>query len=418
MLEKDKKRAVITGLGLITPIGSSKEDFWKSVSNGKSGVKKLTRFNSSPFRTKLAAEIDDFDPEKFIAPKDIVRMDRFAHFAIAATSLAIEDGGLKIDDDIKKKTGVILGSGGGGIISHETAAEDLFVRGYRHVNPLSVPLVMPNAGSSNICMHFGFTGISYCLSTACSSGTNAIGEAYQKIKNGYADIIIAGGAEAPISPVHYSAWDKLRAMSTKNDEPEKAIKPFSKNRDGLVMGEGAGMLIIESLENARSRSARVYAEIVGYGSSSDAFHLTYPNKKQEVRAIKMALADAGVDPEMVSYINSHGTATLANDKVETESIKEVFGEKAYSIPISSTKSMIGHPLGASGAIELITCILAMEKSYIPPTINYEVPDPECDLDYVPNVGREDQIDIAMSNSFGFGGSNAILIIKKWNNEES
>ncbi|MFH1314210.1 MAG: beta-ketoacyl-ACP synthase II [Candidatus Eisenbacteria bacterium] len=412
-----QRRVVVTGMGLITPIGSGKETYWQAASKGVSGVRKLTRFDTESFRTRIAATVEDFNPDDFIEPRVSQRMDRFTQMAIGATAMAIEDSGLDVDDDIKAKTGVLLGSGGGGIISHEEAAEGFYVRGYRHLNPLSVALVMPNAGSSYICMQFGFKGISYCLSTACAAGTHAIGESYQKIKNGYADLMVTGGAEAPISVVHFCAWDKLRAMSTKNDDPKKAIKPFSKNRDGLVMGEGAGIVILESLEHALGRSARILGEIIGYGSSSDAFHLTYPNLDTEVEAMRGALTDAGIDPGEIDYINAHGTATLANDKVETAAIKQVFGNKAYSIPISSTKSMVGHPLGASGAIELITCLLAMERSFIPPTINYEVADPECDLDYVPNIGREAAVDIAMSNSFGFGGTNAILIARKWRDDE-
>ncbi len=413
MSEKNRRRVVVTGMGLITPVGSDMETFWDSVANGVSGVRLVTSIDTSAFRTKIAGQIEDFDPEKYLEPKEIKRMDRFTQLAIAATSLALQDSNLKIDDGIKEKVGVILGSAVAGIISHEIAAKDLFVRGHRYVNPLTVPLVMFNAGASNICMHFGFTGTSFGISTACASATNAIGEAYQRIKNGYGEIMVAGGSDAPISPVCFSAWNKLRAMSTNNGEPERACKPFSKDRDGLVMAEGSGMLILESLDSAVARSAGIYGEIIGYGSTSDAFHLTYPNKEQEIRAIELTLADAGVNPDDIDYINAHGTATTANDKVETETIKTVFGKRAYSIPISSTKSMIGHSLGASGAIELIASILAMRNGFIPPTINYEIPDPECDLDYVPNVGRRAELSIAMSSSFGFGGTNAVLLVKKW-----
>ena len=261
-------------------------------------------------------------------------------------------------------------------------------------------------------IQFGFKGISYVLATACSSGTNAIGEAFKKIKNGYAEIMIAGGTDAPISPAGFSAWDKLRALSRKNDDPQKAVKPFSKNRDGLVIGEGAGIVVLETLENALNRQAKIYGEITGYGTSSDASHITYPNHEQEVKAIHNAFEDAGIVSDDIDYISAHGTATQANDKVETESIKSVFGERAYSIPMSSIKPVIGHTFGASGAIELITCILAMEKGMVPPTINYEIPDPDCDLDYVPNVARKVSVETAMSNSFGFGGANAILIVSK------
>ncbi len=414
MLEKDRQRVAITGMGLISPLGHTKKDFWENISKGCSGLKRLSRVDTSSFRTKIGATIEDFEPEDFIHPKQIKRMDRCAHLAIAATSKALEDSGLKIDNEsIKEKICIIIGSAVAGMESHDNAAENLFVRGFKYVNPLTVPMAMFNVASSNISMHFGFKGISFTLSTACSSSNNAIGEAYQKIKNGYAEIIITGGTDAPFSPVCLSAWSKLRVMSITNNEPERACKPFSKNRDGLVIGEGAGMLVLESLKHALNRSAPIHGEIIGYGSTSDAFHLTYPNREQEARAIKIALEDAGIKPDEVNYINAHGTGTIANDKEETEVIKNVFGENAYSLPISSTKSMIGHPLGASGAIELITCILAMKKGFIPPTINYEIQDPECDLDYVPNEGRKSEMNIAISNSFGFGGANAVLIVKKW-----
>ncbi|MBI5232901.1 MAG: beta-ketoacyl-ACP synthase II [Deltaproteobacteria bacterium] len=413
MSKAGKTRVVVTGAGLITPLGSTLADFWDSVLKGRSAAKRLERLNTAGFRTTIAATIEDFVPETFIKPKDIRRMDRFAQLAIGATSMALKQSGLKTDDEIKDKVGVILGSAVAGIISHESAAEELFVRGYRYVNPLTVPLVMFNAGASNICMQFGFTGVSFGIATACSSGTNAIGEAYLRIKSGFADIMAAGGSDAPISPVCFAAWDKLRAMSTCNDTPERACKPFSKNRDGLVMAEGAGMVILESMGHAEARGADIMAEVIGYGATSDAHHITYPNHAQEVRAMRMALEDACIEPSEIDYINAHGTGTFANDKVETETIKEVFGKRAYRVPISSTKSMTGHPLGASGAIELIACMLAMENSAIPPTINYEILDPECDLDYVPNEARNIPVDVAMSNSFGFGGANAILIARKW-----
>ncbi len=412
MSTNDERRVVVTGAGLVTPLGSTKESFWQSLIEGKSGVKKINRLDVSKFKTAIAATIDDFDPEKYIEEEKVKWMDRFTHFAIAAATLALEDSGLDINKEESRKASVILGSAVAGIISHEVAAKDLFTRGHRYVDPLTVLLVMFNAGANNICLRFGFTGVSYGLATACSSGTNAIGEAYLRIKNGIDEIVVAGGADAPISPVCFSAWDKLRVMSKNNDEPERACKPFSKNRDGLVMGEGAGIVVLESLESARKRSAKILCEIKGYGATNDAFHITYPNRDQEVRALNMALADAGIGANEIDYINAHGTGTYANDKVETESIKTVFGEQAPSIPISAIKPMIGHPLGASGAIELITCILVMERGLIPPTINYEVPDPECDLDYVPNVAREANVKTAITNSFAFGGANAILIVRK------
>ncbi len=407
------KRVVVTGAGLITPIGSTIDTYWKSLVAGRSGISKLTRLESSAYRTRIAGQIEDFEAGEFIGKKELRRMDRFTHLAIAATTKAIEDAKLELDDETREKTGVILGSAVAGIISHEIAAKDLFTKGSRHINPFTVPLVMFNAGASNITMHFGITGISFGLATACSSGTNAIGEAYLRIKHGMTDVMIAGGSEAPLSPVCFAAWDKLRAMSAKNFDPQRACRPFSKDRDGLVMSEGAGMVILESLERAEKRGAQVLGEITGYGTTSDAFHITYPNLTQQARAMTMALDDAGIKPDDIDYINAHGTGTGANDKVESEAIEIAFGENAKSVPISSTKSMLGHALGASGALELITCLLAMRDNLVPPTINYTEKDPDCTLDYIPNECRKVEVETTLSNSFGFGGANAVLVAKKF-----
>jgi len=413
-----KRRVVVTGIGLLTSIGSTKESFWEALISGKTGVKRIpeARLDTSSYRTKIAATIDDFNPKDFLDVKNIKRMDPCALFGIAATTSALQDSALS--NNAREEAGVILGSAVAGIVSHDNSAKELFQKGYRYVNPLTVPLVMYNAAASNISLHFGLKGISYALATACSSGSNAIGESYQKIKNGYQNIMVTGGSDATISPIVFSGWNKLRALSPNNDDPKRACKPFSKNRDGLVIGEGAGIVILESLESALARDARIYCEVIGYGATSDAFHITYPNQAQEVRAIKMALDEAGIGPGDVDYISAHGTATRANDKVETETLKEVWGDKAYSVPISSIKPNVGHTFGASGAIEFITCILAMENSVVPPTINYEEPDPECDLDYVPNTARDVNVNIALTNSFGFGGANSTLVLKKWNGSDS
>jgi 3-oxoacyl-[acyl-carrier-protein] synthase II len=405
------KRVVITGMGVISAVGMDLDQYWEAVQKGISGVVPIKRFDTSSFRTKIAAEIQNFHAKNYIDSKQIDRMDRFSHFSIAATQHALDDSRVEC---LQKRSdiGVILGTSVGGIYSHEMTCSNFFTQGYASVSPLAIPVIMHNAAACNIARQFGFTGNNYTISTACSSASNAIGEAYRCIKHGYSEMIVTGGADATLSPVFLSAWNKLRVLSEHNDDPTKACKPFSKNRNGFVIGEGAGILILESLSSAKKRNAKIYAEIIGYGNTNDAHHLTFPNMEQQVQAVRMAMAEAGLTPEQIDYINAHGTGTKANDKVETETIKTVFGKHACSIPISSIKPVIGHTLGASGAMELIACVLAMTHGTAPPTINYDVPDPECDLDYVPNHHRVTNIDIAMSNSFAFGGGNVVLIIKK------
>ena len=407
------RRVAITGIGVITPIGTGRRAFWEAVLHGKSGVKHIERFDVSQFPVRIAGEVGDFEPRSFFDDSKIHRMDRFSQFALAATCQAIEDSALNLSDIDKGRIGIILGTSVGGIFSHEKASQDLFTRGYRYVDPLSIPMVMYNSAASNIAMHFGFTGPNFTVTTACASSSNAIGEAYRLVKHGYADVVITGGADATLSPVFFSAWCKLRALSTQNDSPQTACKPFSLNRDGLVLGEGAGILILEDMEKAEKRGADIYGELCGYGNNNDAYHLTFPSMDGEVKAINMALEDAKMAAKDIDYINAHGTATKINDKVETATIKKVFGERAYKIPVSSTKSMIGHTLGASGAIELITCLIAIKHQIVPPTINYDVPDPECDLDYVPNKARKAAVNTAMSNSFAFGGTNVALLVKRY-----
>jgi len=406
------KRVVITGVGLVTPIGCGKENYWNAVIKGKSGIRKIKEFDVSEYRTQIAGIVDDFDAKNYLSLKEIDRMDRCSQFAIAVSEMAIEDAKLKINESNKCESGVIIGTGIGGIITCERQYENFYKKGYKAVSAFTIPMVMSNAAGSNISIKFGLEGPNFSVNTACSSGANAIGQSFNIIRSGYAKVMIAGGVEAPIAPGIWSAWCALRVLSVRNDTPEESCRPFSKDRDGFVLGEGAGIVILEELNFALKRGAYIYGEIIGYGCNSDAYHITFPSEKGNIDVMRRALNDAQISPENVDYINAHGTATLVNDKVETMAIKEVFGRDAYKIPISSTKSMIGHSLGASGAIEFITCILAIEKNILPPTINRKIFDPECDLDYITEGARKAYINVALSNSFGFGGNNAVLVIKR------
>lgn len=410
-----KRKVVVTGLGIVTAAGLDIKSFWDSVLLCRSGIKRIRRIDTSDFPVKIAAEIDNFNPAVFLIGEKIGRMDRFSQFAMVAATEALRDSGIESDREKKDRIAVIMGTSVGGIYSHEKAAEDLFTKGYKAVNPLTIPLVINNAAAFHLAMHFGFVGPSFTITTACASASNAIGESYRMIQHGYADVAVAGGADAPISPVCLAAWCKLRALSLQNDNPGSSCKPFSLNRDGLVLGEGAGVLILEEKVRAIERGASIYAEIIGYGNNNDAYHLTHPSLEQEIRAVEMALEDAGITRDEIDYISAHGTATKINDRSETLAVKRVFGERAYKIPVSSVKSMVGHTLGASGAIGLITTMLGMKYDMIPPTLNYEVPDPECDLDYVPNSPREGRINAALSNCFAFGGVNASLVVKRFLN---
>ncbi len=407
------RRVVITGIGLVTPIGIAKKNFWGSVSKGISGVKMIEGFDTTPYRTKIAAQVKGFDPSEFLSPQKIYVTDRFSQFALVAAEEAIKDSKLVIDESNKKRIGVLWGTSEGGINTREEEYETFFLKGPRSIDAMTLPKAMNVAPATHISIKYGVTGFNYSITNTCSSGAVSIGESYRLIKHGYADIIIAGSSEAPITPGMLAGWCKLRALSTRNDEPEKAVRPFSKDREGPVLGEGAGVVILESLEHALWRSSPIYAEVIGYWANSDAYHLTFPDVQGGVEVMEGALKDGGVSVEEIDYINAHGTATPLNDKGETEAIKRIFGKRTYSIPVSSTKSMIGHLLGAAGTVELITCVLAIKNQFLPPTINYEVPDPECDLDYVPNKGREAKITTVLSNSFGFGGANATIIIKKY-----
>jgi 3-oxoacyl-[acyl-carrier-protein] synthase II len=402
-------------MGAITPIGNDVETFWQNVVAGCSGVGPITLFDASAMKTRIAAEVKGFDPEAWFGRKEARRMDRYAQFALAATQQALQDARLDPAQVDRERVGVILGTGIGGIGAMVQGVETLITRGPDRISPLTVPMMLADTAPGLIAIAYGFRGLNMAVVTACASGANAIGEAMRLIRQGDADVVIAGGAEAAILPVAVAAFNAMGAISTRNEEPERASRPFDRTRDGFVMGEGAGILILEGLEHAQARGARVYAEVVGYGTSADAYHITAPPENGEGAALAMrrALADAGLSPRDIDYINAHGTSTPLNDRSETQAIKAVFGEAAYNVPISSTKSMIGHLLGAAGAVEAIVCIRAITDGVIPPTINYEHPDPECDLDYVPNGARRKPVRAAMSNSFGFGGHNACLIFQRY-----
>lgn len=407
------KRVVITGMGVVTPVGIGSKKFWESLVNGVSGVKKITRFSTEDFRTSVAAEVLDFDPKNYFTPQKIMVMDRFSQMALVAAMEAVDTSGLKIGDENRQEIGVISGTTQGGTNTIEEQYKIFFSKGLKYADPMTAPKGMHVAPASNIAITYRIMGPNYTVSNTCSSGAVAIGEAYRLIKHGYAAAMICGGTDACITPALLGTWSKLRVLSVQNDPPESACKPFSKNRDGIVLGEGAGFVVLEELEQAKKRGANIIAEVIGYGLSNDAYHLTFPSVEGETLAIRNALKDAGVRLEDIDYINAHGTGTIPNDKGETAAIKEVFGKAAYSIPVSSAKSMIGHTLGAAGSIEFIAAVLSIQTMTIHPTMNYEIPDPECDLDYVPNKSRERDVTTVLSNSFGFGGGNAVLIARRF-----
>ncbi|MCX8095407.1 MAG: beta-ketoacyl-ACP synthase II [Caldisericia bacterium] len=412
------RRVVVTGMGVISPIGKTLEEFKNNLFSGKSGVSKITLFNPEGFDVQIAAEVKDFDLrnyEKDIKPIELKRIDRFSQFAIAASYLALEDSGLELSKIDPYRVGVIIASGIGGIISLEEGIKNLITKGPNLVSPYLAAMMIPNMATGWVSMKLKITGYNSCPTTACSAGATAIGEAYEAIKRGDSDIIFAGGTEASICPIGIASFSQAKALSTSNEIPEKASRPFDKLRNGFVMGEGAGVLVLEDLEHAKKRGAKIYAEVISYGQTSDAYHITAPEPTgiPRAKAIEIALNKGNVPKDEIDYINAHGTSTPLNDKVESDTIKQVFGERAYKIPISSTKSMTGHLLGAAGAVEAIATILCIKENFVHPTINQEVKDPDCDLDYVPNIGREYKIKYALSNSFGFGGVNTALIFKKF-----
>ncbi len=409
------RRVVITGLGLITPLGIGVEENWSAMLEGRSGIGTITSFDSSPLPVHIAGEVKDFDPADYIEKKEIKKMDRFIHFAIAAAQMAMDDSGLRITGANAERVGVVVGSGIGGLPAIEHYHQALLEKGYKRVTPFFIPMLIINLAAGRVSMRFGAKGPNSAVCTACATGTHAIGDAYRIVQRGEADAMIAGGTEAVIAPLGMVGFAVMKALSRRNDEPEKASRPFDRDRDGFVMGEGSGIVILESLESAIDRGAKIYAEVVGYGMTGDAYHITSPAPGGEgaVRCISVTLKDAGVSPDEVDYINAHGTSTKSNDEVETEAIKTVFGEHAYELAVSSTKSMTGHLLGAAGGVEAAVSALSVLKNIIPPTINLENPDPQCDLDYVTQAYRERTVNYALSNSFGFGGTNACLLFKKF-----
>ncbi|MCX8116393.1 MAG: beta-ketoacyl-ACP synthase II [Desulfobacterota bacterium] len=410
-----RRRVVVTGLGLVIPTGIGVETAWRNICEGKTGIGRITRFNPEKFETQIAAEVKGFNPELYIEKKEIKKMDLFIQYALAATKEAIEDARLTITPENCERVGVIVGTGLGGLPTIERYHQILLEKGPGRISPFFIPMLIANLASGQIAIHYGAKGPNTCLVTACATGAHCIGDAFRAIVYGDADVIIAGGTEANITPLTVGGFNAMKALSTRNDEPEKACRPFEKNRDGFVIAEGAGIMILEEMEFALRRNAKIYAELVGYGYTGDAYHITAPSPDGDgaIRCMRMAIQDARLEPEEVDYINAHGTSTPLNDLTETLAIKAVFGKRAKEIPISATKSMTGHLLGAAGSTEAIFTVLSIRDGILPPTLNYEEPDPECDLDYVPNVARRQEVKVGMSNSFGFGGTNCTLIFKKF-----
>ncbi|ASN06525.1 beta-ketoacyl-ACP synthase II [Virgibacillus necropolis] len=410
----EERRVVITGLGAISPVGNDVSSMWNSIVEGKSGIDTVTRVNKDDFPAKVAGELKDYDPTLYMDKKDARKMDRFTQYAVAASRMAVEDAKLEITDSIAERVGVWIGSGIGGMDTYEEQHNKFLERGYKRVSPFFVPMLIPDMAAGQVSIQLGAKGINSCTVTACASGANSIGDAFMVIQRGGADYMITGGTEAPITNMAFAGFSSMKALSS-NPDPKTASRPFDKNRDGFVMGEGAGILILESLESALERGAHIYGEIVGYGSTGDAHHITAPAPAGDgaARAMQQAINDAGMEPTDVDYINAHGTSTDLNDKFETMAIKDVFGNHATKLAISSTKSMTGHLLGAAGGIESVIAVKSITDDIIPPTINYETPDEECDLDYVPNEARRQKVNVVMSNSLGFGGHNASLIFKKY-----
>ncbi len=411
----DKRRVVVTGLGLITPLGVGVKTSWENLVNSKSGIKRITGFDASAFPTQIAGEVDNFNPEDYIELKEIKKMDRFIHFAFATAAMALDDSGLKITDSNAERVGVIVGSGMGGLQTIEHYHSVLLEKGPKRITPFFVPMLSINLASGQISIKFGAKGPNSAISTACATGSHSIGDAFKIIQRRDADAMITGGSEAVITPMGVGGFNAMKALSTRNDEPEKASRPFDVDRDGFVVGEGAGVVILENLQSALDRGAKIYAEIVGYGMTADAYHITSPSPGGEgaARCIAMALNDGGIEPSEVDYINAHGTSTKSGDELESQAIKTVFGKHAYKVAISSTKSMTGHLLGAAGGVEAVISVLSILNDIALPTINLDNPDPECDLDYVPHKARKMKINYALSNSFGFGGTNACLLFKRF-----
>jgi 3-oxoacyl-[acyl-carrier-protein] synthase II len=410
----EQRRVVVTGLGLVSPLGTGVEKNWQAILEGRSGIRKITRFATDGFSSRIAGEVPDFKAEDFIEAKEIKKMDLFIQFALGAAAMAMADSGLKIEGEFADEVGVIIGVGLCGLDTIEVTHKALLDGGPRKISPFFIPKVISNLAAGQIAIRYGAKGVNWTPTSACASGTHAIGEAFHLIRRGMQDAVIAGGAESVITPLGVGGFAAMKALSTRNDEPERASRPFDKERDGFIVGEGSGVLILEEREQALKRGAKIYAEVIGYAANGDAHHMTAPSPDGEgaARCMRLALKDAGVTPSDVDYINAHGTSTEYNDANETTAIKTVFGEQAAKLAVSSTKSMTGHLLGAAGAVEGVYSALALYHGMLPPTINYEIPDPACDLDYVPNKARKADIKVAVSNSFGFGGTNACAIFRR------
>jgi 3-oxoacyl-[acyl-carrier-protein] synthase II len=409
-----ERRVVVTGIGCVSPLGIGVDETWKGIVEGRSGITRITKFDASNLPSQIAGEVKNFKPQDFMPEKLVSRVDTFIQYAIASARMALEDANL-VDVELGERAGVIIGVGMGGVGQVEHYTRILDERGYKRVTPFFIPMIIPNMAAGQVAILFGAKGPNLAVCTACAAGNHAIGEAYRMIKNGLIDIAICGGTESLITPLTIAGFAVMKALSTRNDEPEKASRPFDAKRDGFVIAEGSGILVLEELTQAQKRGAKVYAELIGYGATCDAYHMTAPSPDGEgaETCMKLALEDANIAPNEVDYINAHGTSTPLNDVAETKAIKKVFGEHAYKLMVSSTKSMTGHLLGGAGGLEAVITVKALETGIVPPTINLEEPDPECDLDYVPNQARRANIKVAMSNAFGFGGTNACLVFKKW-----
>lgn len=409
------RRVVVTGLGVISPIGNNVETFWNGLLNGKNGVSRITKFDAANFETKIAAEVKDFDVTNYIDMKEARRMDPFTHYGIVAGDMAIEDSGINLDKENKDRIGVILSSGIGGMHAFHNEHTKLLEKGPRRVSPFFIPMLIPDILPGRFSIRYGLTGPNYSTVSACATSSHSIGVALMHIERGDADIMIAGGAEGVMTEMSFAGFGNMKAISTRNDDPEHASRPFDNERDGFIIGEGSGVVVLEELEHALKRGAKIYAELAGIGFTGDAYHITapHPDGIGAARAMKLAVSDAELNVEDIDYINAHGTSTQFNDKMETKAIKAVFGERSYKLAVSSNKSMIGHLLGAAGSVEFISTVLSVKNNAVPPTINYNVPDPDCDLDYVPNKMRKQEIKAALSNSFGFGGHNVSLCVKKY-----
>jgi len=411
----DNKRVVVTGVSVITPAGNNKEDFWKAIVRGENGIGRITSFDCSAFKSQIAGEVKGFDPTKYIGPKELRHTEKFVQYAIACAIEAVKDSGLDFSKEDVDNAGVLIGCGVGSLRILEEQYEVFLKRGPSKFRPFMIPMLIVNMAAGQVSIHLGVKGPNSCTTTACASGCNAIGDAFRLIQHGEANIMVAGGSESCVTPLGTGGFCALKALSTRNDEPEKASRPFDKERDGFIIAEGCGLVILEEMEHARKRGADIYCELTGYGMNGDAYHITAPDPTGEGarKCMKRALDDAGLNPEDIDYINAHGTSTLLNDKVETLAIKNLFKDHAKKLAVSSTKSMIGHTLGAAGGIESVACALTIKKGIVTPTINYEFPDPECDLDYVPNESRKMDVEFILSNSLGFGGHNATLVFKKF-----